>query len=223
MEKSQIDKAICEALAKGRKWDNLLAVAKRLEAFHTFSEEGFRFFIMAAKGARKWPELAAEAKKRLDENPVNSAAMQALVLAESRQGNWARAAEWTKKLAGDRSWPVEGAETLAWNAILAGKADQETLSAFQEWKTAGSARPDYHYTEAILDAALQKPEDAAEALLRGIAAEDFFHLHPAAWIAYARICQQYGYDGEAEKAMTSARTTVHDYDGLTDWVEALLH
>ncbi len=75
----------------------------------------------------------------------------------------------------------------------------------------------------MLEAALHKPEEAIESLSRGIADEDYYHLHPAAWAAYARICEEYGFPEESEKALAMARTTRHDDDDVTDWVNAWLH
>jgi Flp pilus assembly protein TadD len=223
LDRTLLDKAICESLVKAKNWEGLLPAARQLQASRMFSEEGFRYYLMAAKGMRKWPELAAEAKKRYDGNNSNEAAVKALVLAEAGQGNWTRAAEWAKKIDKNGIFQVEQAETEAWTALIAGSPTDETLAALHKVKDLAAQQMDYRYTDAMLEAALHKPEEATEALLRGIADEDYFHLHPAAWVAYARICEQYGYPGEAEKAMAMARKTVHDDDDITDWVNALLN
>ena len=111
----------------------------------------------------------------------------------------------------------------AWTAILSGNPTEETLASLHKVKDYASKQVDYQYTDAMLEAALHKPEEATEALLRGIGEEDYFHLHPAAWLAYARICEQYGFPSEADKALSKARSAKHDEDDLTDWVNALLN
>ena len=222
LDRAQIDKAICESLVKGKNWEGLMAAARQLQASRMFSEEGFRYYLMGAKGAHKWVELAAEAKKRYDGNPLNEAAVKALVLAAAGQGNWTSAAEWAKKVAKSGIFQIEQAETEAWTAILAGKATEESLTALHKVKDNGGKLLSYQYTDAMLQASLHLPEGAMEALIRSIAGQDDLHLHPAAWLAYARICVQYGYPDEAAKAVTMARTTSHPQDDLTDWVDALL-
>jgi tetratricopeptide (TPR) repeat protein len=223
MDRALIDKAICESQLKAKNWQGLLAAARQLQTSNLFSEEGFRYYLMAAKGLRKWPELGAEAKKRYDSNPQNEAAVKALVLAEAGQGNWGRAAEWARKLGKNGIFQVEEAEMEAWTAILSGNPTEETLASLHKVKDYASKQVDYQYTDAMLEAALHKPEEATEALLRGIGEEDYFHLHPAAWLAYARICEQYGFPSEADKALSKARSAKHDEDDLTDWVNALLN
>jgi len=223
LDKAQLDKAICESLVKAKNWEGLLPAARQLQTNRWFSEEAFRYYILAAKGLHKWPELAAEARKRYDTNKSNEAAIKALVLAEAGQGNWARAAEWAKEISKSRTFEVEQAETAAWTAILAGKATEETLSTFHEVKEMGAKWPDYNYTEAMLEASLHQPDKATEALIRAIGDEDYFHLHPAAWAAYARICEQFGYADEANQAMARARAAVHEDDEITDWVNVLLY
>ncbi|HEX3744720.1 MAG TPA: DUF3857 domain-containing protein [Bryobacteraceae bacterium] len=223
LDRAQIDKAICESMQKARNWEGLLAAARQLQTAHLFGEEGFRYYLMAAKGLRKWPEIAVEAKKRYDSNPLNEAAVKALVLAAAGQGDWVRAADWATKLGKNGIFQIEEAEMEAWTAMLAGNPTEVTLTSLHKVKDVASQKVDYQYTDALLETALQKPEDATEALLRGIGDEDYYHLHPAAWAAYAHICEQYGFPAEAEAAMTMARTSTHANDDISDWVSTLLN
>jgi tetratricopeptide (TPR) repeat protein len=215
VEKAAVDKAICESLLKASSWTALMEAAKRLEASKIYSEEGFRFYIKGASGAWKWPELESEAKARFQGNPKNSAAARAVALALARQGNWTGAAEWAHK----SEDPVSAAEAslvLAWSSILAGKPDQTALVELKK-ATFGQS---YRYTQAMLEASLLRPDEAVQTLMAAIGSRDYHRLDPAVWIAYSRICEQYGFPAEAGAALAKARNSEHEGDELSAWVRA---
>jgi tetratricopeptide (TPR) repeat protein len=47
IERGQLDLALCQTFDKGKRWDELLACARRFETNRTFEREGFQFAVMA--------------------------------------------------------------------------------------------------------------------------------------------------------------------------------
>jgi hypothetical protein len=219
LEKAQIDKALCESLAKAKRWDDLLVQARTLAASKTFSEEGFRFFVKAATESGKWKELELEAKKRFTANPSNAVAAQAVALALAREGDAPAAGEWAGKM-DEKVWADDAAVTSAWCAILAGKPTQSLLESLT--KGSGSKSVKQNLTIAMLQAALQMPDEAQRTLLAAIASSDYNHLTPTAWVVYQYVCEQYGFKEESEAALTRAQTSSATGDDLAQWVKPLL-
>jgi hypothetical protein len=220
LDKSLVDKALCEALLKARKWDDLIVVARRLQGSNTFSEEGFRYFVKAATGARKWKDLETESQKRMEGNALNLAAVRSLVLAKAHLGDTAGALELSAKLSDKLYADAEDCALAAWNAVLAGKVDEAVLTQLKKVKDQTGSHTNYQYTLAMVEAILGSPDDAQQTLLKGMAHEDYFHLSPLAWIAYARICDQYGFPIEAEAAVARAKSGTPD-DDMAEWARLL--
>jgi hypothetical protein len=222
MEKGQVDKAICESLAKAKKWDELVLAAKRLGEHKLFSEESFRYSVRGLSGAGKWKELETEAQKRVTGNPLNLAAMRALVLAMTRQGNSIGAVEWAKKMSADHLADTGDRILAARSIMAAGKAGKETLAVLKKDAETGRSKATYQYTVAMMHAVLDQPDDARQALLEGLARQDYEHVDIAGWAAYGKICELYGYSVDAEAAFARAREASKRDGQAAEWVLPLL-
>uniref|UniRef100_Q01QZ8 Uncharacterized protein n=1 Tax=Solibacter usitatus (strain Ellin6076) TaxID=234267 RepID=Q01QZ8_SOLUE len=207
VERAQVDKAICEGLAKAGRWEDLVVAARRLGAVKTFSEESFRYLIKGLAGARKWKELETEALKRAADNAKNLAAMRAVVLAKVRLGDNAGAVEWIRKITGDNAADREEQEFGAWYLMVAGKASSESLTALQKSREKGSREPGYQYVLAMMQAVLNMPDEAQQTLMQGVVRDDYGRLSAAAWAVYGKICDQYGFPDDAADAYGRARTS----------------
>jgi len=58
----------------------------------------------------------------------------------------------------------------------------------------------------MMQAVLSMPEDAQQSLMQGILREDYKGLSAAAWTAYGKICDQYGFPEDAGDAYGRARS-----------------
>jgi tetratricopeptide (TPR) repeat protein len=217
LDKWQIDKALCEALLKAKKWDELAVVARRLLASKTFSEEGFRYLVKADIGTRNWKDLAAEAKKRYDSNNTNIDALRTLALAKARLGETAAAVDLSSKAAASDFAGTAEHNIAAWIAILAGKVDQAAVTRFKDAKEKSAA---HDYTLALLRATSGAGDDALQTLLKAVAQQPFEQLDPIAWIAYARICDQFGLTSESEAALARSKVR-RKPDESNDWADML--
>ena len=95
--------------------------------------------------------------------------------------------------------------------------DEEVLANLKKAKErGGGATARYQYTLAMLQAALQMPEDAQQSLRLALAHEDYSSLDAKAWAVYGKVCKQYGFSKEAEAALSRARAGTND-DELTEW------
>lgn len=209
-DRAQIDKAICEALARTNKWSELAAAGKTLEASAMFSEEGFRYATQGLAGAKKWAELDLEARKRYQLNPSNRFALRTVALAKALQGDGPATAEWSRKLAASPLADSEDRMVSAWIALRFGPVNAQTLASLQKYGGQGETAL-YHYTVALLFAALKQPEKAQQALMLGVDSEEYSQLDAVAWAAYARICEAYGFAGESAAALDRARAARTDH------------
>jgi transglutaminase-like putative cysteine protease/tetratricopeptide (TPR) repeat protein len=206
LERAQVDKAICEGLAKSARWEDLVVAARRLGTLKTFSEESFRYLVKGLTGAGRWKELETEALKRAADNSRNMAAMRAVVTAKLRLGDTTGAMEWVRKITGSDAADEEEREFAAWSEMAAGKANAASLGALQKSQEKVSAKPAHQYVVAMMQAVLNMPEDAQQTLMQGLVREDYDGLGAAAWAAYGKICDQYGFPEDATEAYARARS-----------------
>jgi tetratricopeptide (TPR) repeat protein/transglutaminase-like putative cysteine protease len=220
-EKAQIDKALCESLARARKWKEMLPVAKRLAASKTFPEEGFRYALRAAREAGDWKEYEAIARQRLIAAPRNSVALRSLAIARIRQRDFAGAAEWTKKLL---AWDLAGFDEFlfeAWVSMLTGKDQAAVLVKLQERAKNHVPTRTSQLTIAALMTYAGKLDDARQTLARAVEKEDVDGLDATVWVVYGRIAAAYGLQEEAASAFERARRSKRDTDEA-QWALMLL-
>jgi len=208
LEKSQVDKAICETLEAGSKWNDLEIAARRLEASKLFSEEGFRYFIKAATNARKWKDLEDGALARLRLNPTNLTAMRATILSKWKQGDVAGARQWVTKMSKSELAGADEQIYAAWFAMGQGKSDQDALATLRKAKERAGSDKRYSYTLAMMEAVLGMADDAQADLGRSANGQYGASVPAVAWAVHGKICQQWGFTDCSTSSLEKAREQV---------------
>jgi tetratricopeptide (TPR) repeat protein len=226
LEKPQLDLALCESLTRARKWDELLIVAKRLASAKFFVKEGFHYAIKAARGSKRWADLEVMAHQQLVAAPENTDPILAMATAKSGLGDHEAAIEWIKKLI-EPSLPYLDEQIFAaWQTMLAGDADQETLGELKRAQKSGPPNAKYSYTLAMVQAVLGMPEDAQQSLRTAIDQENFDDLAATPWVIYGKICELYGFPEEAAAAFERAQLRAEDSQTVDDqsgeWAVSLI-
>jgi tetratricopeptide (TPR) repeat protein len=220
IERNQIDLALCESLDKAKKWDELLTVARRLAGVPTFASDGFRFIVRAATGLKQWKTLQIEGERRLSVAKSDRFALRALATASIHQGNAEAAAKHLKTLAGLSYADSNDKLFEARNAMLIGVADNEMLTRLMG-VAERTAKADYWYTLGLLQATLQKPEDAQRSLARALDMDDFAVLDAQPWVLVGKIYEQYGITDAAAAAYQRALGSSRG-DDESDWAVLLI-
>jgi hypothetical protein len=209
MEKTQLDKAICETLAAGKKWNDLMIAAARLQTSKHFQEEGFRFYMKAASHAEKWKALETAATEKLETNADHLQAMESVVLAKAKQGDWAGAAQWAKKLSEHQLAGLDQQIYAAWFTMARGTPDTASLEALKKVKSHAGSDKKYNCALGMMQAMLGMADDAQAALSQAIGGEDIDALPAAAWAIHGKICTQYGFSNCATVSLEKARRLAH--------------
>lgn len=217
LDRAQLDKAICEGLAKAKRWPELMIAARRLEAATLFSEEGFRYFTKGAIGAARWIDLGAAAQKRLDANPLNLFALRSLILAKVRGGQSGGVAPLLKKLTEAPMATRDEHLFAAWIRLMDGKPDASMVESLKERVNLVGGCAPCQYTLALVQAELGQPDDAQQSFVLGLNSEDYFSITPAGWLAYARICERYGFPDDAKDALQRARQAQSGEDQISNF------
>jgi len=244
MQKSQLDKAICETLLAAKKWDDLMIAARRLESSKVFFIEGRRYFIRASTAAQKWKELETEAVKMMDANPgaqpvgkqgsrvvirvVNSGeimAIKALVLAKWKQGDTAGVAEWLNRISSSDLSSSEDHVFVAWVAMGQGRANEDTLKELKKRHEDGRSNNSYAYAVAMTEALIGQTDAASADLVKAIGGYDLEDLSAVAWAVHGKICDRYGFPSCASSAREKALRAIQGDkkgDELIPWIQATL-
>lgn len=219
LERSQIDKALCESYSAAQNWDKLLAAGQRLAASKVFFEEGFRYEIRAARRMRNWQALEAAARARLKASPRNVTALKGVALSRIYLGDSAGAAEWVQKVKDFEFAGADEREFAAWAAMLGGTASRDTIADLKKENQNGVrvTSTEYDYTLALVSATVGLLDDALQELQLGMKNQNYDALPPTAWVAFAKICQIDGFPVEASKALQHALSMQNDSDDVSRW------
>ena len=208
LAKAQIDLALCESLEKAGKWDELMATARRLEGIHLFEKDGFRFIVRAATALEKWKELQAEAAQRVKRARQDIEALEALIISAIHNGDEGAAAASFTQLA---QLPYAGPEELefeAWASMLSGKPDADVLAKLgKNTELPELSTSAFWYALGMLQAVMNKPEEAQRSLAKALDQEDWETLDAKPWALAGKIYQQYGLEEEAAEAFAKARAS----------------
>jgi tetratricopeptide (TPR) repeat protein len=206
--KAQMDLALCESLERAGKWDELMATARRLAGIHLFEKDGFRFIVKAATAQERWKELQAEAAQRAKSARQDSEALEALIISAIHNGDEGAAAASFTQLA---QLPYAGPEELefeAWASMLSGKPDADVLAKLgKNSELPELSTPAFWYALGMLQAAMNKPEEAQRSLAKALEQEDWETLDAKPWALAGKIYQQYGLEEEAAEAIAKARAS----------------
>ena len=220
--RAQIDLALCESLEKAKKWDELISTARRLGAIRLFEKDGFRFFVAAATAQERWKELQLEAAERLKSAPKDAEALEAMTISAIHNGNKQAAADSLSRLT---ELPYAGPSELqfqAWASMLNGAADPELLAKLvKDSELPEFSTPAFWYALGMLQALLNKPEDAQRSLVNALNGEDWASLDAKPWALAGTIYEQYGLPDAAAAAFAKARASEHS-DNTARWALSLI-
>jgi tetratricopeptide (TPR) repeat protein len=221
IDKGQIDLALCASLERGKNWNELMIVAKRLEATHPFERDGFRFVVKAAGEQEKWRELQSEAERRLKTASEDREALHAMAKSMIHNGDRKGAAPYLKKLTDSPYAGPEEVQFEAWNSLLSGNADNDLLAKLEKFSGApGLISADYWYTVGMLQAFLGKPEEAQRSLTKALGEDDEGASDAKAWALASKIYGQYGLTEVADTAYEKAATFAPS-DEMARWALSL--
>lgn len=211
--KSQMDAALCEALAKAKMWDELLVVAKRLMASKTFSHQGFLFTIQAARELQNWKILEDVATQRLAADSKDNDALKQLAISKILRGDFAVAEAAITKYKLATTQTEQARELQAWNEILGKKVTSDSLKSFMA-DSAGEkgADADFQYTVAMLELSRGESDSAQQALKAALGTQNPKSADARAWVAFGKVCEQYGFGDFAPVAYAKARSARNDKD-----------
>jgi hypothetical protein len=221
LEKSQIDKALCESYVNTKNWTALMETARLLMTSKTFHEEGFRYFVKGASGAKKWKEMEAEAAKRIAANVQHTPALRAQALARLRLGDIQAALDLCKKLLGTPMAGTEEQVFAAWIELAAGKPNSATADTLLKAQSSTS-KSGYRIALGNLLAALERPDEAFQEIIKAAGDADYYRMSPGIWTAYAKICEQYGFGEDAAEAYKRAVAATKFDSEMAEMVQPLL-
>ena len=213
-DKGQFDFALCDALAKASKWEELAAAAKRLMTSKTFDDAGFTYLARSYRQQGNWKAMEAAALERTKLNPKVAEPWRALATARMRMGNTAGAEEAIAKLK-EATGGSDASDLKVWNRILAGKVTDETVTSLRS----PGGLVEGGYMVGFAEAALANTDQALDALKSAIGGEEA--LDARAWVLYGDICDRYGFKDAAASAWRFAREAKNKSDDA-QWALATL-
>ena len=225
LEAIQIDLALCEALSRARKWEDLLVAGKRLAGSRLFPDRGFDYLVKAAVRMEEWQQLEREALAKLEKRQNHWPAMRAIATAKVRQGEKASAIEWLNRMTAADSSGLREQIFEAQTAIAGGWVSQEHLDKLAEAKTKygkGDLGNRFHYTLAMLQVLVGATEDALVSLKLAVNLDHKEGLSPEAWVVFGKICDDYGFPNLSESAFEKARYS-HYAGDMEEWALSILH
>lgn len=220
--KGQIDLALCSTLKKAGRWDELMTTARQLAGIHPFEADGFPFIMEAATAQENWKELQIEAARRLKNSPKDITALKALTLSAIHNGSKEVAADSFTRLAQFAYSGPEELEFEAWASMLNAKPDPDVLAKL----TKNAELPElshsaFWYSLGMLQAFLNKPEEAQRSLAKALDQEDWNALDAKPWVLAGKIFEQYGLQEAATQAFAKARAS-GQADDLAKWALSLV-
>jgi tetratricopeptide (TPR) repeat protein/transglutaminase-like putative cysteine protease len=161
--------------------------------------------------AKRWKEVRAIAEERLRASPDELWSLRALVQALSQSGDARGASEARWRVARAKGATSNDLNVAAWSELFGGAPRPETLeTAERAVELAGSGAADALHTLAAVQAALDRPAEAMDALHRATALRGA--VVPEDWVIVGRVAASLGL---AETAARSyARVTTQHRDPL---------
>ena len=222
IDKKQASVALAEALETAGQWDALAEIARSLGSSGLFSSESFEYFLKAAQANGDWQELARWAQQRLDEQPDHREALRALAEASAHQQDLAILNKATNQLLENEFVSTGELMLDAWLHRLVGRVDADRLIALQQ-KVSSYKEPgtDFYYTQAMMEAELNQPDEALQSLRAALGDLDARQAGPKTWFVQALICDLFGFPDAADSTRQRARLAPVK-DDLDRWALAAL-
>lgn len=202
IDKGQIDLALCESYSKAKRWADLVVAAKRLKTSKTFDSAGYQYLMKAFQEEKDWKGLESAALEETKGKISPRDAWQYVVIARMQMGNAAAAQEAIEKYK-ESAAGSDGLELQIWSELLQKKVSEVTLESVRNKE--GPNQVHDSYLRALVELALKKTEEAQEALKEAIGNDSPDQMDARGWVAYGRICDQYGFPDAAKVAWTKAR------------------
>ena len=221
IDRNQANVALAEALAMAERWKELAEVGEKLGAASLFSGEGFDFAIRGYVGGEDWEGLADFAEPIIDESPTAIEALKAAAEAAAHLGDSATATNRLKELLEVQYISEDDRAAAAWITVLAGQSDPETLGLLDEKLGEVGAEPAFHFSRAMLRAAVKKTDLAIGSLRLGVEKAAVYELGPKAFYIQSLICDSLGLTEAADAAAERARREPVR-DDMDRWALALL-
>ena len=203
IEKAQIDQALCEAYAKGKRWADLAMTARRLMTSETYHSAGIQFLMRALEEQKDWKALETAALEQTKAKAPQRDAWKYVAIARIASGNGTGAPEAIEKYK-PSAIGAEAVELQAWNEIRQKKVSQEMLDIVK--KTDGLVQVHNPYLVALIELQLNKTEDAQQSLKEAVQTTDVAGMDARAWVIYGVVCEQYGFPDAAKEAWARARS-----------------
>jgi hypothetical protein len=218
-EKWQLELALCEASSHAKHWDRLLKYATLLKASKIFSGAALYYLEVAAEATGDWKAMEAAA---LEQTKAETRNWRYVAIARMRSKNPDGAEEAIAKWKPNAT-DSEFEELRVWNDIFRKKVTPNSLAALKK-SDAGlpNAALLNFYLIALVNTMLDKPDDALDALKKAVGDAEPEKLDARAWVVYANLCHQYGFETEVTSIRERARSAKNDSDGAK-WVLATLH
>ncbi len=201
LERAQLDRALCETLAKAKRWPEMLEAARRLERTRNFEATGGHLVLRALEGAGHWDELLAEAGKGRAKDADDLYMLRAQVTALLHLGRTKDAAGAAGALLQQPGVKPADRTLAAWCALLGGG---DVAKSLKDLTTNAGSNPaelgsDYWYAVAALHLAAGQTAEAYNAFTRGLSGEQLDALDARGWAVWGRLAGRYGYP-EVESA-----------------------
>jgi tetratricopeptide (TPR) repeat protein len=203
VERAQIDQALCDTYAKGKKWEDMAVIARRLMTSEIFNSAGFQFLMRALEEQKDWKALENAALEQTKTKVPQRDAWKYVAIARIASGNGTGAAEAIEKFK-PSAVGAEAVELQAWNEIRQKRVSQELLDTVK--KTDGRVQVHNPYLVALVELQLKKTEDAQQSLKEAVQTTDAAGMDARGWVIYGHLCEQYGFPDAAKKAWASARS-----------------
>jgi tetratricopeptide (TPR) repeat protein len=203
IEKAQIDQALCETYAKGKRWADLAVTARRLMTSETYHGAGVQFLMRALEEQKDWKALETSALELTKGKVPQRDAWKYVAIARIASGDGTGAAEAIEKYK-PSAVGAEAVELQAWNEIRQKKVSQDMLDTVK--KTDGPVQVHDPYLVALVELQLKKTEDAQQSLKEAVQTTDVASMDARAWVIYGDLCEQYGFPDAAKEAWARARS-----------------
>jgi hypothetical protein len=193
-EKLALDLALARSYQESDRWAELEAVAHRLEKSWPNSGLAFHYTQWARIHQKRWEEVTAAAKERLERLPEDMTATRVQVESADARGAFAEMRSLMEPvIAGARATSLEYNE-YAWMSLLQRPVPDKAVEfARQAYDETQGREPAIAHTLACVYAATGKPREARDLLIKGMSRlGNSDKLDDSAWFGFGLVAEAYG-------------------------------
>jgi tetratricopeptide (TPR) repeat protein len=191
--RTPLDLAIAYADRQLERWADLSEAARRLLAAAPGSDAACALATVGLAEQGRWPELRKIAEARLERTPGDPLGLRTLATLDQRDGDFDTAEERLGKLVADGKAAAGDYNSLAWIALLRGKADDHAVEQAQRSVTLSEYKS-YSglHTLASLYAELGRTAEAYRVILQALEAKEDDAPDAVDWYVFGRLAESYG-------------------------------